>query len=247
MFAEGPIGPQGPIPCSSTGPRGTALYDAVYLASHDELSHEVGRKAMILLTDGEDQGSRLKIKDAIEAAQKADAICYVLLIADRGFYGFGGYSGDSEMRKLTQETGGRMIEVGQQDRQAAAGLRPDCPGTAQPVQHRLHAHQHQPGWQLPQSGNQTQAGRLQDPGAQRVLCGGAAGGLNGQPLRILAARLFRRPLLSSCASLSVSLIVKELVHFRCVPRSMFGDLKTKEVVNCGKCDWVSRFYADAPA
>ncbi len=108
----GPIGPQGPIPCSSTGPRGTALYDAVYLASHDEFSHEVGRKAMILLTDGEDQGSRLKIKDAIEAAQKADAICYVLLIADRGFYGFGGYSGDSDMKKLTQETGGRMIEVG---------------------------------------------------------------------------------------------------------------------------------------
>src|ERR1700692_93128 len=110
--AGGPLGPQGPIPCSSTGPRGTALYDAVYLASHDELSHEVGRKAMILLTDGEDQGSRLKIKDAIEAAQKADAICYVLLIADRGFYGFGGFHGDFEMRKLTQETGGRVIEVG---------------------------------------------------------------------------------------------------------------------------------------
>ncbi len=108
----GPIGPQGPIPCSSTGQRGTALYDAVYLASHDELSHEVGRKAMVLLTDGEDEGSKLKIKDAIEAAQKADAICYVLLIADRGFYGFGGYSGDSEMKKLTQETGGRVIEVG---------------------------------------------------------------------------------------------------------------------------------------
>ena len=110
--AQGPIGPQGPIPCSSSGPRGTALYDAVYLASHDELGHEVGRKAMILLTDGEDQGSRLKIRDAIEAAQKADAICYVLLIADRGFYGFGGYSGDSEMKKLTHETGGRVIEVG---------------------------------------------------------------------------------------------------------------------------------------
>ncbi len=112
--AGGPIGPQGPIPCSSTGQRGTALYDAVYLASHDELSHEVGRKAMILLTDGEDEGSRLKIKDAIEAAQKADAICYVLLIADRGFYGMGGfgYSGDTDMKKLTQETGGRVIEVG---------------------------------------------------------------------------------------------------------------------------------------
>lgn len=105
----GPIGPQGPIPCSSTGPRGTALYDAVFLASHDELSHEVGRKAMILLTDGEDQGSKLKIRDAIEAAQKSDTICYVLLIADRGItMGFGG----GEMRKLTQETGGRVIEVG---------------------------------------------------------------------------------------------------------------------------------------
>ncbi len=111
----GPIGPQGPIPCSASGQRGTALYDAVYLASHDELSHEVGRKAMILLTDGQDEGSRLKIKDAIEAAQKADAICYVLLIADRGFYGLGGsfgYSGDSDMKKLTEETGGRVIEVG---------------------------------------------------------------------------------------------------------------------------------------
>ncbi len=101
----------GPIPCSSTGPRGTSLYDAVYLASHDELSHEVGRKAMILLTDGEDIGSRLKIQDAIEAAQKADAICYVLLIADRGFYG-GLYGGESAMKKLTEQTGGRMIDVG---------------------------------------------------------------------------------------------------------------------------------------
>jgi len=93
-------------------PRGTLLYDAVYLASHDELAQQVGRKAMVLLTDGEDEGSQLKLKDAIEAAQKADTIAYVLLCADRGFYGFGGYSGDSEMKKLTQETGGRVIEVG---------------------------------------------------------------------------------------------------------------------------------------
>src|SRR5712691_3236935 len=101
----------GPVPTSRT-PRGTLLYDAIYLASHDELAREVGRKAMIILTDGEDQGSQLRIKDAIEAAQKADSICYVLLIADRGFYGFGGYSGDSQMRKLSEETGGRVITVG---------------------------------------------------------------------------------------------------------------------------------------
>jgi VWFA-related protein len=94
-------------------PRGTLLYDAVYLASHDELAQQVGRKAMILLTDGQDEGSQLKIKDAIEAAQKSDSIVYVLLCADRGFYGgFGGYSGEGEMRKMTQETGGRVIDVG---------------------------------------------------------------------------------------------------------------------------------------
>lgn len=101
----------GPVP-TANGPRGTVLYDAVYLAAHDELAQQVGRKAMILLTDGEDQGSQLRIKDAIEAAQKADSIVYVLLCADRGFYGGFGYSGDSEMKKLTQETGGRVIPVG---------------------------------------------------------------------------------------------------------------------------------------
>jgi VWFA-related protein len=101
----------GPVPTSSI-PRGTLLYDAVYLAGHDELSNQVGRKAMIILTDGEDQGSQLTIKDAIEAAQKADSIVYVLLIADRGFYGFGGYSGDSAMKKLASENGGRVIQVG---------------------------------------------------------------------------------------------------------------------------------------
>lgn len=103
----------GPVP-TANHPRGTVLYDAVYLAAHDEFSQQVGRKAMILLTDGEDEGSTLKIRDAIEAAQKADAICYVLLVADRGFYSNAnlGYTGDSEMSKMTKETGGRMIEVG---------------------------------------------------------------------------------------------------------------------------------------
>src|SRR5205823_1415054 len=91
---------------------GTLLYDAIYLAAHDELAQQVGRKAMIILTDGEDQGSQLKIQDAVEAAQKSDSIVYVLLCADRGFYGFGGYSGEGQMKKLTQETGGRVIEVG---------------------------------------------------------------------------------------------------------------------------------------
>ncbi len=114
-FTTGPIpgAGGGPVPTAGAS-RGTVLYDAVYLSAHDMLSKEVGRKAMILLTDGEDEGSQLKIKDAIESAQKADAIVYVLLCADRGFYGSFqvGYSGEGEMRKLTEATGGRVINVG---------------------------------------------------------------------------------------------------------------------------------------
>ena len=99
----------GPFPCSSSGPRGTLLYDAVYLSAHDMLYKEVGRKAVILLTDGEDQGSRIKIREAIEIAQKADTICYVILAADRGaIMGFG----NSDMHKMTEDTGGRVIDVG---------------------------------------------------------------------------------------------------------------------------------------
>jgi VWFA-related protein len=102
----------GPVPQQNAP--GTLLYDAVYLSAHDMLAKEVGRKAMILLTDGQDEGSRLKLRDAIEAAQKADSIVYVLLCADRGFYGgmMSGYFGEGEMRKLTEATGGRVINVG---------------------------------------------------------------------------------------------------------------------------------------
>jgi VWFA-related protein len=94
--------------------RGTLLYDAVYLAAHDKLRQEAGRKILVLLTDGGDQGSQETLKTATEAAQKANTIIYVILIADRGFYsGFGmGYSGDSDMQRLASETGGRVINVG---------------------------------------------------------------------------------------------------------------------------------------
>jgi VWFA-related protein len=94
--------------------RGTLLYDAVYLAAHDKLRQEAGRKILVMLTDGGDQGSQETLKSSIEAAQKANAIVYVILIADRGFYGgFGmGYTGDSDMERLAKETGGRVINVG---------------------------------------------------------------------------------------------------------------------------------------
>ncbi len=95
-------------------PKGTLLYDAIYLASNEKLTQESGRKALIILTDGEDQGSRTKIADAIAAAQRSNVIIYVILIADRQMYwnqGMG-YYGYSAAKRIAEETGGRVIDVG---------------------------------------------------------------------------------------------------------------------------------------
>jgi len=104
----------GPVPTISQ-PRGTILYDAVYLAASDQLKGQVGRKVLVLITDGEDQGSRYKIAQAIEAAQRADAIIYGFYYVDRAFYYghglvFGGVS-DSELRRMAEETGGHVFHV----------------------------------------------------------------------------------------------------------------------------------------
>jgi len=104
---------QGPIPVSR--PKGTLLYDGVYLASNDVLSKQVGRKAMVVLTDGVDQGSRLRLREAIEAAQKADAICYVLLISDPHWG-----SDPHEMSQMAEQTGGRLITVSHPDKLSKA-------------------------------------------------------------------------------------------------------------------------------
>jgi VWFA-related protein len=95
-------------------PRGTLLFDAVFLAAHDKLAQEAGRKVLVLLTDGGDQGSQETLKSATEAAQKANAIVYVILIADRRFYSGAGmmYSGAGDMQRLATDTGGRVIDVG---------------------------------------------------------------------------------------------------------------------------------------
>jgi VWFA-related protein len=100
---------QGPVPISR--PKGTILFDAVYLASSEVLGKQVGRKALVILTDGEDVGSRLKLRDAIEAAQKADAICYVLLLSDPQ-YG----ANARDMGQLSEQTGGRLISIQRPDK-----------------------------------------------------------------------------------------------------------------------------------
>jgi VWFA-related protein len=105
----------GPVPTMSQ-PRGTVLFDAVYLATTDRLKGEVGRKAIVLITDGVDQGSRLKLQDAMMAAQKADAVIYSIYFVDSSAYNSRGSWGftpsDSDLRKMSEETGGKLFRTG---------------------------------------------------------------------------------------------------------------------------------------
>jgi VWFA-related protein len=104
----------GPFP-GSTATGGTHLHDAVFLAAEDVLKREAGRKVIVLITDGVDQGSKVSLNKALEAAQRADVIIYGILFVDRGFYANssgGFYGGGGVLDKLTEQTGGRVFEAG---------------------------------------------------------------------------------------------------------------------------------------
>src|SRR5208283_4963118 len=61
---------------------GTQLYDAVYLASNELMKKQPGRKALIILSDGVDRGSKTYLDGAIESAQRADTVVYSIYFAD---------------------------------------------------------------------------------------------------------------------------------------------------------------------
>ncbi len=102
---------RGPFPQVQSG--GTHLFDAVFLAADEILELEVGRKALIIISDGQDHGSMIDRELAIETAQRADVILYAILFYDRGFYGWGGsaYRGDRVLKDMAEETGGRLFEA----------------------------------------------------------------------------------------------------------------------------------------
>jgi VWFA-related protein len=102
----------GPVPTMGD-PRGTVLYDAIFLAADEKLKGEVGRKVIVVITDGVDQGSRMTRNQAIEAAQKSDAVIYSIDYSDPSAYGpfGGGGGGEGELRKMSDETGGRVYKV----------------------------------------------------------------------------------------------------------------------------------------
>ncbi len=121
---------------------GTLLYDAIFLASDELMSKQQGRKALIILSDGVDRGSKETLDEAIATAQRADTIVYSILFADEeengrtgGFRmggpmggGRGGRGGGSRyprqeerpdgkkiLEQISKETGGRLFKVSKKE------------------------------------------------------------------------------------------------------------------------------------
>ena len=114
---------------------GTALYDSILLASDDLMKKQSGRKALILLTDGVDAGSKTSLVNAIETAQRADTLVYSILFADREGYNIGGFGGHrgggmgrrrgggnfempdekKVLERISKKTGGGFFEVSKKD------------------------------------------------------------------------------------------------------------------------------------
>jgi VWFA-related protein len=122
------------------GGGGTLLYDAIYLASNEEMKKQQGRKALIILSDGVDNGSKESLGSAVESAQRSDTVAYSILFADEEAYGSpGGFgnmggmgrrggmggmgrggsrfpqqerpNGKKILERISKETGGRLFEV----------------------------------------------------------------------------------------------------------------------------------------
>jgi Ca-activated chloride channel homolog len=90
---------------------GTALYDAIYRVCDEKMIRENGRKAIVILSDGDDESSSVSLGQATEMALRAETIVFAISVSKGGFFGVGGEdkAGDSVLKELAQETGGRIF------------------------------------------------------------------------------------------------------------------------------------------
>ena len=117
---------------------GTQLYDAIFLGSDELMSKQQGRKALIVLSDGVDHGSKETMAEAIASAERADTIIYSIYFADEdeGGYGNRGFSmggpgmgrrgggrypqeqrpdGKKILEQISQQTGGRLFKASKKE------------------------------------------------------------------------------------------------------------------------------------
>ena len=119
----------------SRGGGGTVLYDAILLASDEVMKKQSGRKALVVLSDGVDHGSKVTLTDAIASAQHADTLVYSIYFEGEeggGYYpGYGrrgmgrrggmgipmpiptegSLDGKKVLGRISKETGGALFEV----------------------------------------------------------------------------------------------------------------------------------------
>jgi VWFA-related protein len=89
---------------------GTALYDAMYLAATQKLARQNGRRVMILISDGDDNSSRVSLTETLEASQRNDVVLYT--VSTNGTTGSRSREqerGDKTLKRFADETGGRMF------------------------------------------------------------------------------------------------------------------------------------------
>src|SRR5262245_41406193 len=89
---------------------GTALYDAIYVAVNQRLSGQTGRRIVILITDGDDNSSRVSLTETLEVAQKNEVTIYGISTNSAAFFGSKEQErGDKTLKKFAEETGGKAF------------------------------------------------------------------------------------------------------------------------------------------
>lgn len=114
LVVEVPSGGFHPNPTGDRKQTSTALHDALYLAADEMFRNQVGRKAVVIISDGFDVGSKVKLRTAIEAAHRADIVVYTIEYADARFArGMGMMigSGTGTLKKMSEQTGGTFFRV----------------------------------------------------------------------------------------------------------------------------------------
>jgi len=89
----------------------SALFDAVDRVCDEKMIRENGRKAMIILSDGDDNGSSVGYKKAVEMALRAECTIFSVSVSKGGFFGTGDDTkkGDKTLQNLAKETGGKVF------------------------------------------------------------------------------------------------------------------------------------------
>jgi Ca-activated chloride channel family protein len=89
---------------------GTALYDAIYMTCDEKLIREKGRKAIVILSDGDDESSKTTLRQATEMALRAESTIFSISVSKGGFFGVSeSREGDTILRGISIQTGGRVF------------------------------------------------------------------------------------------------------------------------------------------